>query len=93
MICTVAEVKDGIGARIDGTEYDDAIPRAIAAAQAMIEHECGVADGSFATAPNDATKQCAVALCVQLIDNPAATRDELGHILRSSMLDGSRTYV
>lgn len=92
-ICTLAQVKGSIGARIDGTEFDADIPRAIAAAQSMIEHECGVAAGAFDTSPNDAVTTCAIAVCVQLIENPAATRDDMRNILGSALLDGVRTWA
>lgn len=90
-ICTVAEVK--LDARIDGSEFDTAIANYIAAAQSMIEHECGVAAGDFATAPDAAAKQCAIAISVQLVNNPAATRDDMRALLGSSLLDAARTWA
>jgi len=90
-ICTLAQVK--ASARIDGTEFDTQIAGYIAAAQYAIEHECGVAAGAFDVAPDAAATQCAIALCVQMIDTPTAGSDELSPILRSALLQGARTWV
>ena len=90
-ICTTAEVKDA--ARIDGTAFDAQITRHIAVAQSLIEHECGVDAAAFATAPDEGAKQCAIAICVRLIDNPVAGKDEVADLLRSALLDRARTWA
>lgn len=90
-ICTPDQVK--AGARIDGTEFDGVIPGLIAAAQSAIEHECGVAAGTFATPPNAGVTQAAIALCVLMIDTPTAGREELAPILNSALLAGARTWI
>lgn len=90
-ICTSAEVKDA--ARIDGTALDTNITQAIAAAQSLIEHECGVDADAFNTAPDAGAKQCAIAIAVRLIDNPTAGKDEVADLLRSALLDRARTWA
>lgn len=90
-ICTTDQVK--ASARVDGVEFDAQIAGYIAAAQALIEHECGAAPGAFATSPDPAATQCAIALCVQMIDTPTAGREELAPILRSALLDGARAWT
>lgn len=94
-ICTLDQVK--AAARIDGAEFDDQITDNIATAQALIEHECGVAAGAFGTPPDAGVTRCAVALCVQMIHNPDhlgafANRDDLRAVLTSALLDGARTW-
>jgi hypothetical protein len=90
-ICTIDEVKQS--ARVDGDEFDPEIPRLIAAAQSMIEHECGAAAGAFDVAPDDGAKSCAVALCVIGIDDPSMPREKTHPILRSALLDKARSWA
>lgn len=92
-ILTPAEVKGALGARIDGTEFDADLPGLIARVQAMLEHECGLESGDLDAATDNGAKQAALGVCVVIVDNPAAGRDELNAILRSALLDAVRTYI
>lgn len=89
-ICTPEQVK--ASARIDSSAFDAEIPGYIAAAQAMIEHECGVAAGVFSTSPSASATQCAIAIAAKLVEIPTAGRDEFAPILKSALLDGARTW-
>jgi len=91
MICTLAQVKQS--ARIDGNEFDTEIPLLIAAAQSMIEHECGVDAGYFDAAPDAGAELCAISLCVNFIEEPNAPRDSTNSILRSPRLDKARSWL
>jgi hypothetical protein len=95
-ICTLAQVK--ASARIDGSEFDTEIIDLIPSVQSMIEHECGVASGTFDTAPDAGANRAAVALCVALLDNPTiagefATANAQSTILKSALLDKARSWL
>jgi hypothetical protein len=90
-ICTADDVR--ASARVDGAEFDSIIAIAITAAQSMVEHECGVAAGAFDAAPNAGAKQCAIGICVKLIDNPTAGQEDFRALLGSALLDAARTWA
>jgi hypothetical protein len=90
-ICTLAQVK--ASARIDGSEFDAEIGTLIPAVQSLVEHECGVASGTFDTAPDAAATQCAIALCVSMLNDTESKLDSFHPILRSALLDKARSWL
>ncbi|WKB52307.1 head-tail connector protein [Eleftheria terrae] len=91
-ITTLEKVK--VSARIDGDELDGQIRDVlIPAAQAAIEHHCGVAPGTFDRPPDAGAELCAIAICTHLHDNPTAGRDDLARFLNSHLLDQARTWT
>lgn len=96
-LCTPADVKGAIGARIDAdiTEFDAQIPLLIRLATAEIEQYCNLPRGWFDQTPApdgiDEARMCCIALCTLHINSPDQV-EQRRVILMSSILDSVRNY-